>query len=400
MGRAGVVARRAFAGVSGLIRRRRAPGQVGEVVPTPGDLRAPGASLLPRDRLTAALALVAQAERLEPALPSVEDPVDFWGRDRVARRPEVPEAVSALLPPQQRRGWSVDSPQVVVLSAPVAADLVVTAKFDIRAGVKLRAAYAERGLTLATQPRGSNGVDGIARCVRAHQVVSVHAPGLVPPLVGQGQLGPDQPYLVERWLDGTPLLTGTRLAAAAPEIIDGLARVHRGHGVEHLPVSEHWAVLPQRWSDTVATGIVPADLGAWVSGLLQRNATIRRSWVHGDLVASNVMRTATGVTLIDWEHSQHAPIMNDGAKLHLFSRDPAGTLVHVLEGFGDVARGSGAPGPAGAYSPAEELALAHANLLARYPRRSAALVGHPRAEVYEKQVRRQVERLAQVRAAA
>ncbi|MGD8149922.1 hypothetical protein [Ornithinimicrobium sp. Y1694] len=44
--------------------------------------------------------------------------------------------------------------------------------------------------------------------------------------------------------------------------------------------------------------------------------------------------------------------------------------------------------------------MAHAHQLAAYPGRRARLEGHPRAERYEKQVRKQVSRLAMVRDAA
>lgn len=109
------------------------------------------------------------------------------------------------------------------------------------------------------------------------------------------------------------------------------------------------------------------------------------------MVASNVLRGADGrVVLIDWEHSRPAPVMVDGAKLHLFSATPDRTLEQVLTGL--------ASGPAaqGASSPAHDLALAHASFISRYPRRRAQLEGHHRLEVYERQVRRQAARLAQV----
>lgn len=356
----------------------------------------------PEDRLAAALAVVAEAEQVEPALPTAAGPVTFWGRDRVVRRPEVPASVASLIPSPQRGGWAADAEGVREISAAVAADLVVMAKFDVNARTKLRAGYGEARLTLAVQPPSPTGVDGIARALRAHEVVGAHAPSLIAPLRGHGRLSGGLPYLVEDWLDGAALGSDVRLAEAAPEILRGLATVHRGHGVTGVRVGEHWAPLAGRWEETIATGVVDDDLGRWVAALVARDGLLRRSWVHGDLVASNVMRTPTGIVLIDWEHSQEGPIMNDAAKLHLFAADPDRTLEVILDALGDdPTTGAGQVSGAGPdhYTPAEELALAHAQLVSLYPRRSAKLVGHPRAGIYEKQVRRQVERLAQVRSA-
>jgi hypothetical protein len=106
-------------------------------------------------------------------------------------------------------------------------------------------------------------------------------------------------------------------------------------------------------------------------------------------VASNVLVGPDGLTLLDWEHSQEAPVMHDAAKLHLFCGDPATVLDQVAEVLGTPRRD-------GCFSGAEELVLVHAQLVGRYPERRARLRGHPRAEVYERQVRRQVERLEQV----
>ena len=81
--------------------------------------------------------------------------------------------------------------------------------------------------------------------------------------------------------------------------------------------------------------------------------------------------------------------MHDAAKLHLFCGDPGAVL-------GLVRQTLGTPRREGAFSGAEELVLVHAQLVGRYPGRRDRMRGHPRAEVYERQVRRQVERLEQV----
>lgn len=346
-----------------------------------------------QDRLAVALDVVAQIEASAEVLPVAPTAVRFWARGRVARRPEVHPSVAGLIPRPERQGWEEGAPEVRELRSATAADLVVMAKFDVHERTKLRAAYGEEGLTLAAQPKSPTGVDGIARIVRAHEVVSRHAPQLMTEVLGYGRLPGGLPFVVERWLEGQPLGSASALSAAAPEILAGLSAVHRGHGTTRVPLSDHWPTLPDLWQQTRVTGIVPDELAGWVEALMARDATLRHSWVHGDLVASNVLRTGGHVTLIDWEHSQEAPLMNDAAKLHLFAADPAAMLTLVLDVLGD----PGGADVGGAYSPAEELALAHARLISHYPRRSASLVGHPRAGVYDAQVRRQVERLAQVR---
>lgn len=378
--------------------RRKISGMAGRFAAwmEPGEAPSGAGVATVEDRLVAALEIVAQVEAMSDVLPEASGPVRFWGRGRVARRPEVHPSVASLIPRPERQGWQEGAAEVRELHSSTAADLVVMAKFDVHERTKLRAAYGAEGLTLAAQPKSPTGVDGVARIVRAHEVVSRHAPHLITDVLGHGHLPSGLPFVVERWLEGKTLGSSSALSEAAPEILAGLSAIHRGHGITRVRLFDHWPMLPRRWERTRATGLVPDDLGHWVDQLVTRDATLRHSWIHGDLVASNVMRTGEHVTLIDWKHSQEAPVMNDAAKLHLFAADPAALLDTVLDVFDDTSvhqpSGSGA-----GYSPAEELALAHAQLISHYPRRSARLVGHPRAGVYDKQVRRQVQRLIEVR---
>lgn len=360
---------------------------------------APGPS---GSRLTVGLDVAAEIEaHAHDWLPRTSYPELFYARGRVARRPQIASSVAGLIPQPDREGWVPDDPQVHQLTAKVAADLVVMGKFDVRERIKLRAAYGERGLTVAAQPRSQTGVDGIARVVQAYEVVRIHAPHLMAPVLGWGRLPCGLPYVIERWLSGTPLHSSQALTEASPRILAGLADLHRGHGIRRVRLSQPWPWLAERWAQTCRTGMVPSGLGSWVTRLIGQDRMLRHSWIHGDLVASNVLDTRDGLVLIDWEHAAEAPIMNDGAKLHLFSSDPEATMRQVLEQFGQ--RGHGAVRSravrwaTSSYSPAEELALAHAQLISLYPRRSAALAGHPRASTYELQVQRQLKRLEQVR---
>ncbi len=360
----------------------------------------PGGSMHPRpdatDRLDTALAVVAQVEGGEDALPATTERLTFWCRGRVARRPHLPLHVAGLVPARDRSGWGADRTGVQTRTQEVAADLVVLAKFDVGAHTKLRAAYADRALSLAVQPPAPSGVDGIARAVRAYAVVAPHAPSLIPKLVAHGRVLDGLSYLVEEWLDGVSLVTGDELAEAAPEVLAAMNRVREGHGLSLVRVSEHWPLLPQLWQQTAASGLVPEALARWVSTLIAREGLMTASWVHGDLVASNMMATSDGIALIDWEYAHVGPVMSDGAKLHLFSSDPEATLATVLEAFGSTQSRANAQAVSDGYTPTEELALAHANLISHYPLRKARLVGHPRAGVYERQVRRQIVRLGDV----
>ncbi|WP_134772643.1 phosphotransferase [Ornithinimicrobium flavum] len=345
------------------------------------------------ERVDLALRLLARLERREQVLPAARSPREFLRQGRTVVAADLEVGGSELVPPSVRDTLRAGAEGVDLLSAPVAADVLALAKFDLGDQLKLRAHYVGGGLTMAVapMPRGRNATDGIGNAVRAHEVVSAGAPGLRPRLVAHGRHGRSLRYLVEEWVDAAPVLTSGGLADAVAEVVAGLAAVHRVHGLELVPAGRSWGSgLAGRWEAVRAAGLVPAATGRQVAALVARDPQVRVSWTHGDLVASNVLRTPDGqVVLVDWEHSGVGVVGQDAAKLHLFSARPEETLDAVLDGWG---HGVGAP----ACTAAEELALAHAYLLGRYPARRAALEGHPRARVYERQVRRQVERLEQV----
>lgn len=345
------------------------------------------------ERVGDALDLVADLERLEPVLPTRGASRQFLVRDRAVVAADLGETASALIPPSLRGKLRPGAQQVREVCAPVAADALALAKFDLRGEPKLRAHYVEHRLTLAVAPRPTvrGARDGVLNAVRAHDVVSAHAPDLIPPLLAHGRVGRRVRYLVEEWVPGDPVRTGVGLAGAAAQILDGLARVHRGHGVRSASLSQRWGKgFAERWEATRTSGILPDEVGTRVADLVAADRELRISWTHGDLVASNVLRSPGGeVVLVDWEHSHEGVIMQDAAKLHLFSADSGRILDLLLETWAHDAR-------PGAYTVGEELLLAHARLLIRYPNRRADLEGHPRAKVYEKQVRRQVMLLGEV----
>ncbi|MGO0575835.1 phosphotransferase [Ornithinimicrobium panacihumi] len=351
-------------------------------------------------RLEVALDVVARVEALEPSLRTAAGPVPFWARGRVARRPEIKKRVLSAIPRPEREGWGADAPGIRRVDAPVAADAVVLGKFDLGELPKLRAVYAKGRRSLAVRPPRPNGICGITRSVTAYQVVAEHAPGLAPGLLGHGELPEGLRYLVETWVRGQVFGTARELAAAGPEILEGLRQLQQGYGVTWVRLGEQWGqTLAGRWEQVRELDVVLPELGGWVGELIARDGALRSSWVHGDMVASNVVRGRDGkIILVDWEYSTEAPIMVDAAKLHLFSATPEVTLTQILDLLGTDHRTAGVDCPGGIYLPAEELALCHAQLIGQYPRRRKALAGHRRAEVYERQIRRQVARLEQVRA--
>lgn len=340
------------------------------------------------DRVDAALTVLAQLEAVEPALPGRANPVELLALDRAIRRPEIAAHLHTMLPEPLRGDWDERQATVHRLSATIAADVVVLAKFDLSEQVKFRAAYGAARASVAVQPDRPNGTSGIVAAVRSHEIVHRYAPGLIPPMLGHGHLGSGQRYLVERWVDGTPLTTSERMAAHLAHILEGMDQIHRGYGIHTARPSALWGRFAAQWQAVRDVALVPADIGAHIADLIADDRRLRVSWSHGDLVASNIMATGDGVTIIDWEHATERPIMHDAAKLHQFTADKDPVLDLLLAEWGQTTA-------TGGYRPHEELALLHARFLCRAPSRVAELAGHRRQGVYARQVQRQVDLLIQ-----
>lgn len=348
----------------------------------------------PPARHERALAAVEAVEAAEPWLPTAQEPVAMVAGDRIIARSDLPEWARTMLPSPWRHLWDPQDPGLEPITTTSGAQAIVRAKYDLSDGVKLRVAYEEPHVIVGVLPHAPFGSCGVTRTVRAHAVVGRFAPDLIPPLVTFGEVGPAGRYVVERWVDGRPLMTPSRLADALPQVIDGLTRVHDGYGISEMRLSRWAPRLAKDWASLADSGLVPADLHRQVTALIDRDAALRASWTHGDPVASNVIRAVDeSIVLVDWENARHAPVMVDAAKLHVFAADPDATLEQVQRGLGR--RTSGRSG----YSPAEELALAHARTLAGHPRRVARLVGHAREARETDQAARRVERLAATLAA-
>lgn len=362
----------------GIRRGRSAPPEIGQdrVLQRQGD------------RVGAALSVLERLEAAEPALPNTVRPVEFLALDRAVRRPEIADHLRTMLPEPLRGDWDESRATVHRISAPISADVVVLAKFDLSEQVKFRAAYGAAQCSVAVQPDRKDGTSGIAAAVRSHEIVHRYAPGLIPPMLGHGAADSGQRYLVERWVDGTPLTTSERMAAHLAQVLEGLDQVHRGYGIHTSRPSALWRRFAEQWQAVRDAGLVPTDVGDRVAALIAADRLLRVSWSHGDLVASNIMATDQHVTIIDWEHATERPIMHDAAKLHQFTADKEPLLEVLLAEWGRKA------GPGG-YRPQEELALLHARFLCRAPSRMAELAGHRRSGLYARQVARQVTLLTQ-----
>ena len=337
-------------------------------------------------RVRRALEYVRAVEASDPELPTPGRPSPFVVAGRAARRAGWTAASDDPVPREVREVRD----DAVVIESSVAADAAVVAKFDLGGQPKVRAFYPAAGITVSAQPVVADR-SGIARSVRAHEVVHEVAPTFIPELLSHGAGPGGTPYLVERAVAGTPLRTSAALADALPLIVDGLARVHERYGVQESTPRALWGPrIVKDWGGL--RGVLAITDGEWqrVDRLLRSHRALGVSWAHGDLVATNVLGTPSGVTLVDWEHSEETAVMMDAAKLHLFTADPEAALELLLPTFG----AKGARAAQVRLQPGEELALAHARYLSRYRRRRAALDGHPRQKFYDRQVRRQAKRLS------
>lgn len=342
------------------------------------------------DRIAAALDIVRRIEEVEPTLPATAQARTFLNVDRVVQRQDLTPVLDQMVPAPLQGPWEPDGVGVRRLSAPMAADVVVLAKFDLGEQAKLRAGYGQSRRSLAVQPVRPNGTCGITNSVRAHEIVSRYAPHLIPTMLGHGEIDDGLRYLVEEWVDGQPLVTSQRLAEHAPQLLEGLSLVHEGYGVTSHSVTKAWgSSFDAQWQAVRDAEIVPGHVGEAVADLIRADRWVRVSWTHGDLVASNVMSTPGGSKIIDWEYAGERPLMTDAAKVHLFAADKEPLLDLLLAEWGQRLAHNG-------YSAAEELALVHAKSLTRAPARMAGLAGHTRSGVFASQVARQAGLLADV----
>lgn len=337
-----------------------------------------------------ALVALAVVERHSPSLPHT----GRWRRLRVdgpvAHGVPVHPALPAGVVPTADREPSV-------LTAPVAADAVVIGKFDRGRQVRMRAFYAEDGLSARVQAasRHPGGQHGVSRSVRAAQVVGAHRPLLIPSMVDHGTVFAGRTaYLVEETVEGRTPGSPEEVAEVMPVVAEELAVVQRATGITAERFS---AVVPaafgERWRGVVTDGHVPPKLAARLDRLIARDDRLEVSFTHGDLVSSNVLRVDGRVVLIDWEYAGVRPIAFDLAKIHV-NAGPAGPATELLDA---ALRGTVGHRP-GHYSLVEQLTLAHVTVLSRLEARMHRAREAQRLEPLRRQTYKRVKAIRELMA--
>lgn len=327
-----------------------------------------------------ALLVVASVERRSRGLPRTWRP----RTRRVSGPTAYAPAVLDHLPPALR---PADPSSTSRILAPVAADVVRIGKFDVHRQVRARAFYLDSARSVRVQ-----GGKGVPRSVAAHELVDRYARGLAPQLLDHGSFPRGKThYLVEETVEGTRPRGKAEVASTLSEVAARMSAVHAGVGITPQPLSRAASVhLPSLWQQVVRQELIGSQVGAAVERLIARDDLLEISLGHGDVVNSNVLRQGEQVVLIDWEYAGRMPIAFDLAKLHL-NAGPAETATPLL----DAALGGSVGHTTGHYSLLEQLALAHAQVISRYParRKRAAVAGrldylHRQLERHERTVAR------------
>lgn len=318
-----------------------------------------------RRRWWRALAVVALVEHHSRGLPRSVRPRSLQISGPTAYLPAVLDSLPAALRPAE----GTDTARTV---AAVGADVIRIGKFDVHRQVRARAFYLDSERSLRVQ-----GGAGVARSVAAHRVVERYAPGLAPRVTHHGSLPRGRThYLIEEAVGGQRVRSKADIAAALQEVAHRMTAVHQGAGTTTQPLSRAASAhLPGLWEQVVRQELVRPQVGAAIEELLARDHLVEIGLGHGDLVNSNVLRSAGQVVLIDWEYAGPMPIAFDLAKLHL-NAGPPETTTPLL----DQALGGRVGHKAGHYSLLEQLALAHAQVISRFParRKRAAVAGRLR----------------------
>jgi hypothetical protein len=269
-------------------------------------------------------------------------------------------------------------------------DVVRIGKFDVDTAPRFLAFYGPPfNQALRVQANLGGRRPGIGRAIAARRLVDAHAPDLAPRMLDHGtRLRGWVDFLLEEVVDGRHPWGAKQLQQQIPELFERLHRLHTAVGIEGKQFSSvvH-RDFRHRWSTVVDQYSMPAPLVRAVATLIDRDAAVSVSLTHGDLVASNIVVTDTGPTLIDWEHARSQPIATDLAKLELVVHEPANILDTVRQ-----LAGAALEGP-GCYSLPEQIALAHVEILSwdAHRRERAKVAG--RTEDFELITRRRVERL-------
>lgn len=319
-------------------------------------------SNLSRRRWARRLLSVAGVEHRSPILASAFRPASLRVAGSMVWRRDQEESLlpAALRPNRDERARP--------MWAPVKADLVAAGRFDVDGYVKLRSFYIDSGLSVRVQAGRREKQHGVSRTLEAYRRVVPHIPAIMPRIDDHGSAPPFRGgvYLVEELVMGSHPVSRDEIQELAEPLAGLLHRLHRGVGVASHPLSATvHRKMPERWSAFVREFGVDGALDAAVRRLIERDELVEISLAHGDLVASNIMVNGGRIVLIDWEHAGEKPIAFDLAKIHLNSRDPVIAQANLERGLEhSVGHRSGH------YSFAEQLALAHVQMLSQHQTRA------------------------------
>lgn len=278
--------------------------------------------------------------------------------------------------------------------APVKSDLVAAGRFDIDGCVKLRSFYIDSGLCVRVQAGQLAKQHGVSRTLGAYRRVAGHIPEIMPRIDDHGSAPyfRNGVYLVEELVVGSHPVSRDEIQELAEPLAGLLYRMHRVVGVASHPLSATvHRKMPERWSEFVREFGVDDALDAAVQRLVERDEFVEISLAHGDLVASNIMVNGGRIVLIDWEHAGEKPVAFDLAKIHLNSRDPVIAQANLERGL-EYSVGH----RSGHYSFAEQLALAHVQMLSQHRTRATRAAKAGRSGALAAQTRARLEAIARL----
>jgi hypothetical protein len=312
-------------------------------------------------RRAEALRVVAAAERAA-------------GTHRLPRRSPFVIAGDAA----RRLGADLDAvPTAARDLAPVPADahetvataraaLVRFGKFDRGGSIRARA-YLPDGTTLKVQTADPDGGRGIANEIRARRRVARLVPGLAPEVHRTGHLRRHGvSWIHEEVVHGRHPAGPADVSAAADRVVGSLARLYAAAGYTTRTVHEALGGdVRERFRTTVEREPDLERFVSYVDRLLADARDLDVSFVHGDLVGSNVfLDDLGGIRLVDWEFARRRPVADDAASLLTQALDKPGAVTLIERHLGD--RVGSAPGT---YTLRDQLVLAQVRMLAWYERR-------------------------------
>lgn len=290
----------------------------------------------PIPAIAAALETVRVAERAV-SLPAEES--EFRLATRTAYQPGVDGALlEGLADPLVQRVLAKPAPGRLIAACRSA--VVVTGKFCQPDQVKARAYLLDGAAPLTLKVwRTAPGERDLGRQEREIRATVSGIPEYRSPGVFQSGRQDGVDFLLEGVVYGRHPAPGAERTTAALELVPALVEAYRRRGVTQRRLSRivH-RDFPALLSDVLGASELVWD-PAWGSRrqlvrrldrLIRANRALPCSLGHGDLVASNIIRTAPGRhVLIDWEFARVIPVGFDLGKLLVASGDPEGVFDQI-----------------------------------------------------------------------